>query len=82
MDERTAAYTGSAPEFGPDACVIGPLEPGHYIVAVDGLRDDEGKPVSLEAYVHVAGAEMPLVEFVYNHVDRQTPRAGRASGDG
>ncbi len=71
-------YTGSAPEFGPDACVIGPVEPGHYIIAVDGLRDEEGKPISLEAYVHVAGAEMPMVEFVFNRVEQAD--ATRRSG--
>ena len=33
------------------------------------------EPVRLEAYVHVAGKEMPLVEFVYNDVSRRTPLA-------
>lgn len=61
--------TGSAPELGENVCVISPLEPGHYIVAVEGVTDPEGKAVTLEAYVHLASREMPLVEFVHNEVE-------------
>ena len=72
------AYLGSAPEFGPDAAVISPLEAGHYIVTVDGVVDRFGSPISLEAYVHLTGKEMPIIEFVHTLVD-QTNDTSRSS---
>ncbi|MEZ4863224.1 MAG: carboxypeptidase-like regulatory domain-containing protein [Caldilineaceae bacterium] len=58
-------YTGTASEIGDFACMVGPLEPGHYIVGVDGVPGDEGRYVELEARVHLDGKRAPLVEFVY-----------------
>lgn len=60
--------TGSAREIGEFACVIGPVEPGHYIVVVDGLMDAEGRLMKLEAYVTVERRGSPFVEFVYSGV--------------
>ena len=57
--------TGSAPEIGSGGCEIGPLEPGHYVVEVTGLRTPEGKPLKLDAYVQVERRVVPMVEFVY-----------------
>jgi hypothetical protein len=57
--------TGSAPDVGEFACVIGPVEPGPYVIVVDGLVDAEGRMVKLEAYVTVERRSIPFVEFVY-----------------
>lgn len=58
-------YTGTTPELGNFGCAFGPLDVGHYIVAVDGLLDEEGHPTQLEARVHVDKKRTPLLEFVY-----------------
>jgi hypothetical protein len=60
--------TGSAPEISPYGCQISPLEAGHYIVAVEGLTDETGKKVELEARVHVDKKRPVLVEFVHSRV--------------
>lgn len=62
------AQTGSLPEISPYACEIGPLEAGHYILTVDGLVDEEERPLQLEARVQVDKKRPPLVEFVYSRV--------------
>jgi len=64
--------TGSAPDYGDSACVISPLEAGHYIVTVEGLPDAAGRTVDLEAYVQVDGRQMPLIEFVYTEAAPET----------
>lgn len=64
-------YTGTTPELGNFGCAFGPLEAGHYIVAVDGVVDDEGRTTQLEARVHVDKKRTPLLEFVYT--DFSTP---------
>jgi hypothetical protein len=68
-------YTGSAPEIGPFACAVGPLDAGHYMVTVDGLTDEAGKKLQLEARVQIDKKRVPLVEFVYNDVVTQESRA-------
>jgi hypothetical protein len=78
--------TGSVPEISPYACEIGPLEPGHYIVTVDGLTDEAGKKLQLEARVHVDKRHAPLVEFLHSRVDAEENPArsvvtGRVIGD-
>jgi hypothetical protein len=60
-------YTGSAPHVTPYACEIGPLDAGHYILSVDGLTDEQGKKIQLEARVHMDKKRVPLVEFVYTN---------------
>jgi hypothetical protein len=62
-----AVQTGSAPDVSPYACAIGPLDTGHYILTVDGLSDEAGKKIQLEARVQVDKKRVPLVEFVYNN---------------
>lgn len=62
------ASTGSASEIGPYACVIGPLDVGHYMLTVDGLTDEAGRKLQLEARVHVDRKRAPFVEFVYNNL--------------
>jgi hypothetical protein len=62
---------GAANEVSPYACEIGPLEAGHYIVAVDGVTDESGKKVELEARVHVDKKRPPLVEFVYSRASAE-----------
>lgn len=62
-------YTGSAPDIGPFACQIEGLEIGHYILSVDGLTDEDGKRMQIEARVHVDKKRIPLVEFVHSKVD-------------
>lgn len=75
------AHTGSLPEISPYACEIGPLEAGHYILTVDGLVDEEGRPLQLEARIHVDKKRAPLVEFVYSRVtDDEHPARSRISG--
>jgi hypothetical protein len=71
-------YTGSAPEIGPFACVLNPPEPGHYMLTVDGLTDEAGKSLQLEARVHFDRKRAPLVEFVYSKVTMSEPE--RRSG--
>jgi hypothetical protein len=78
-------YTGSAPVVSPDACEIGPLDIGHYIITVDGLTDETGRRLQLEARVQVDKKRAPLVEFVYtNPTATQAPHhssiAGRVIG--
>jgi hypothetical protein len=60
-------YTGSAPHVTPYACEIGPLDAGHYILSIDGLTDEQGKKLQLEARVQVDKKRVPLVEFVYTN---------------
>ncbi|RIK41088.1 MAG: hypothetical protein DCC55_13065 [Chloroflexi bacterium] len=60
--------TGPIPEISPYACEIGPLDGGHYIVTVDGLTDETGKNIQLEARVHVDKKRPPLVEFVSSRI--------------
>jgi hypothetical protein len=60
--------TGPIPAISPYACEIGPLEAGHYIVTVDGLSDETGKNIQLEARVLVDRKRPPLVEFVSSRV--------------
>jgi hypothetical protein len=66
-------YTGSAPDVGPFACEIGPLEPGHYMLTVDGLLDEAEKRIQLEARVQVDRKRVPLVEFVYTNLAATEP---------
>jgi hypothetical protein len=68
---------GSAPEISPYACAIGPLEAGHYMLTVEGLSDETGRPLELEARVHIDKKRVPLVEFVYSRVT--TPVEAKAS---
>ncbi|HMN28107.1 MAG TPA: carboxypeptidase-like regulatory domain-containing protein, partial [Caldilineaceae bacterium] len=63
--------TGSAPEISPYGCVISPLEAGHYIVAVEGLIDEAGKKIDLEARVHVDKKRPIFVEFVHSRVSAE-----------
>lgn len=79
------AYTGTAPELGEFGCVFGPVEAGHYIVAVDGLLDENGDSTQLEARVQVDHKRTPLIEFVYTDFSTPTPTqtaqiAGRVIG--
>lgn len=70
--------TGSSPEIGPYACELNGLEGGHYILSVDGLTDEHGKAMQLEARVHVDKKRIPMVEFVF--VDAaETPVAQNSS---
>jgi hypothetical protein len=46
-------YTGSSPQITPYACEIGPLDAGHYILSVDGLTDEQGRKLQLEARVQM-----------------------------
>ncbi len=62
--ESDPQLTGSAPDYSPDACVFMPLDAGHYMVSVGGVKDDSGQPLVIEAYVHYNGKEMPHVAFV------------------
>jgi hypothetical protein len=65
------AVTGSAPEYGPYACIITPLEAEHYIVTIDSDRilGDDDRPAQLEARVQVDKRSIPLVEFVFTDID-------------
>lgn len=60
--------TRNIPEISPYACEIGPLDAGHYIVTVDGLVDEAGKSLQLEARVQIDKRHAPLVEFVHSRV--------------
>lgn len=78
-------YTGTTPELGEFGCALGPLEAGHYILAVDGAPDETGNPAQLEARVHVDKKRTPLVEFVYTDFSTAAPAqsaqiAGRVIG--
>lgn len=80
-------YTGTTPELGEFGCTFGPVETGHYIVAVDGIHDEEGYATQLEARIHVDRKRTPLVEFVYTDFSTPTPTqaaqiAGRVIGGG
>jgi hypothetical protein len=66
-------YTGSAPDVGPFACEIGPLDPGHYMITVDGLTDEAEKRIQLEARVQIDRKRVPLVEFVYSNLAAVEP---------
>ena len=59
------AVTGEAVEYGQYAAIITPLEADYYIVTVDGVQDEHGRPAQLEARVHVDKRSIPLVEFVF-----------------
>lgn len=73
--------TGSAPHLGPFACEIAPLEPGHYMVVVEGLTDAEGRPLKLEASVNVDRRAIPFVEFVYHEAPQaELPSRSRIHG--
>ena len=76
--------TGSARDYGDDAALIAPLDADHYIVTVDGVEDEEGKPTQLEARVHVDKRSIPLVEFVFTGLAAPPTAAssitGRVSG--
>jgi hypothetical protein len=81
------AVTGSAPEYGPYACIITPLEAEHYIVTIDSDRilGDDDRPAQLEARVQVDKRSIPLVEFVFTDIDAPPVReesviAGRVVG--
>lgn len=65
------ALTGEAPDYGPFAALISPLEADYYIVTVDGAQDETGKPTQLEARVQVDKRFVPLVEFVYHEPVQQ-----------
>lgn len=67
--------TRNIPEISPYACEIGPLDAGHYIVTVDGLADEAGRPLQLEARVQIDKRHAPLVEFVYSQVMSQDDTA-------
>lgn len=71
-------YTGSAPEAGAFACEFTGLEPGHYIVTVDGALDEEGHPTQIEARVAIDRKRAPLVEFIFTDLQQQ-PQAKQAS---
>lgn len=58
-------YTGTAPDVGDYSCELTGLEPAHYIVAVDGVPDMEGRYTQLEARVQVDRSVTLFVEFVY-----------------
>lgn len=75
------AYTGSASAIGPFACEINSLEGGHYIVTVDGLTDENGKALQLEARVHIDKKRIPLIEFVYSDIS-EAPAAQASSISG
>jgi len=72
--------TGSAPEWGADACYLAPLEAGHYIVTVDGAPDEQGQPAQLEARVRVDKRAIPHVEFVYAAPAAAAPRDSSIRG--
>ena len=59
------AVTGEAVEYGQYAAIITPMEADYYIVTVDGVQDEHGRPAQLEARVHVDKRSIPLVEFVF-----------------
>lgn len=63
--------TGTAPEYGPAACLISNLEEGHYIVTVDGVREADGRTTQLEARVHIDRRAIPLVEFAFGRLETQ-----------
>ncbi|MBX3011192.1 MAG: hypothetical protein KF832_06780, partial [Caldilineaceae bacterium] len=65
-------YTGSAPELGQFGCTLGPLENGHYILAVDQVPTGDGT-TQLEARVHVDLKRAALVEFVFTDLTTPTP---------
>src|SRR5690606_15910549 len=73
------ARTGTAPEIGEFACAIGPVNPGYYVVTVDGLMDSEGRLVNLEAYVQTDRRSAAYVEFVYSGVAPPPEALPRAS---
>jgi len=72
-----AVYTGTTPELGDSGCALGPLDPGHYIVSVDHVPDEDGTRTQLEARVHVDKKRTLLVEFVYT--DLHTPSPAQAA---
>jgi hypothetical protein len=59
------ALTGEATEYGAFAASITPLDADYYIVTVDGVEDENGRPAQLEARVQVDKRSIPLVEFVF-----------------
>lgn len=71
--------TGTAQGIGEFACAIGPVEPGYYVVTVDGLMDSEGRLVKLEAYVQMDRRSAAYVEFVYSGVASSPDALPRAS---
>ena len=74
------AVTGEAVEYGQYAAVITPLEADYYIVTVDGVQDEHGRPAQLEARVHVDKRSIPLVEFVFVEPPAaHSPRAAEAA---
>ncbi len=73
-----ALYTGSAPEAGTYACEFTGVEPGHYIITVEGALDEQGHPTQLEARVQVDRKRTPLVEFIYTDLAVE-PQAQQAS---
>lgn len=69
------ALTGEAPDYGPFAALISPLDADYYIVTVDGAQDETGKPTQLEARVQVDKRFVPLVAFVYHEPVQAPPPA-------
>ncbi|HRA64698.1 MAG TPA: carboxypeptidase-like regulatory domain-containing protein [Caldilinea sp.] len=67
--------TGSAPEYGAAACLIGGLDEGHYIVTVDNAPEEDGRTTQLEARVHIDKRSIPRVEFVYGVLETPAPVA-------
>lgn len=70
-------YTGTAPEVGEFGCELTDLEAGHYIVAVDGVPDNNGRYIQLEAHLQVDKQKTLLVEFV--HTEMMTTQALNSS---
>jgi len=57
---------GNVPALADDMAILAGLSPGAYQVVVDGIVDDRGLPIYLEAQVHLDSQQVPLIEFVYS----------------
>lgn len=70
--------TGSAPQYGEFACVIDLLSHRTasrdqiYAVVAEGVVDENGQPVSLEATVTMIPGHRPTVRFVYQETHQTT----------
>ncbi|MBW7884153.1 MAG: hypothetical protein H3C34_16225, partial [Caldilineaceae bacterium] len=73
--------TGTAPDYGDEACLITPLDEGHYIVTVNDAPEADGRQVQLEARAFVDKRSFPLIEFVYTDLEaKETPHASAVVG--
>lgn len=74
-------YTGTAPEIGENACELTGLEAGHYIVAIDGVPDMDGRYTQLEARVQIDRKQTLHAAFVYTDL-MATPTYASSKIDG